>query len=546
MNHRQRDHDRPGKRTTHGIATRIIPCLLAFAGDCMATTQLDEVIRQLALMRGDYERRLSRLEHEKQSDHHRIAELERQKQADSLRIKHLEQALTQKNEQEPKVAKAPAPLNAITPDLAQTAKIPGESDQLVVKTQEPREPDQAQSDPPESSSLNLKGKGAQLIDERNGNPSFSLNAKVSLEGRYSYFGRTERTWQPNNLPLQPVNDYSIVELNRAMLAFTGHAFRPELVYSLTMYASTSSNSVFPLGYIGYDWMPEVRGRIGIWKAPGTREWSESWTSSLGADRTMATTYFRPNWTPGAWLEGTLERQLNYTLFVGNSFGGSSGNYSATRLGTGMLYGSSVRWEPLGPMGDNVSDLQDHANPVWRLGATAVYQNTHDSGNGSLSNPDSTIFRVSNGTPLSSPGALGLGNQITSTDVSLATIDTGFKYAGFALFAEFEYRHLGNFGFSGAPPEVSELNDFGGIFQGSYFLLPKSVEMFARSSIVSGRYGTPWEAGGGFNWYPVAMVPNWIMTAEALYIKGSPAENLLTPYRAGESGVAGMLEVKFFF
>jgi len=71
-------------------------------------------------------------------------------------------------------------------------------------------------------------------------------------------------------------------------------------------------------------------------------------------------------------------------------------------------------------------------------------------------------------------------------------------------------------------------------------------VFGRSSIVSGRYGTPWEAGGGFNWYPVAMVPNWIMTAEALYIKGSPAENLLTPYRAGESGVAGMLEVKFFF
>jgi hypothetical protein len=313
-----------------------------------------------------------------------------------------------------------------------------------------------------------------------------------------------------------------------------------------MYASTSSNSVFPLGYIGYDWMPEVRGRIGIWKAPGTREWTESWTSTLGADRTMATTYFRPNWTPGAWLEGTLERQLNYTLFVGNSFGGSSGNYSASRLGTGMLYGSSVRWEPLGPMGDNVSDLQDHANPVWRLGATAVYQNTHDDGNGSLGNPDSTIFRVSNGTPLSSPGALGKGNQITSTDVSLATIDTGFKYAGFALFAEFEYRHLGNFGYSGAAPDVSELNDFGGIFQGSYFLLPKSVEVFGRSSIVSGRYGTPWEAGGGFNWYPVAMVPNWIMTAEALYIKGSPAENLLTPYRAGESGVAGMLEVKFFF
>jgi hypothetical protein len=529
-----------------GISPLGMLCLLVFARDCPATLQLEDVIRQLELMRGDYEKRLNRLEQEKQSDNRRIAELERQKQTDSLRIKHLEEALISQDGKKPTIAKTPETTKEYVAPLTNTVSHAAESAQPNARPSELQALHQAQSDPPEFSSLNLKGKGAQLIDEKNGNSSFSLNAKVSLEGRYSYFGRTDRTWQPNNLPLQPVNDYSIVELNRAMLAFTGHAFRPELVYSLMMYASTSSNSVFPLGYIGYDWMPEVRGRIGIWKAPGTREWTESWTSTLGADRTMATTYFRPNWTPGAWLEGTLERQLNYTLFVGNSFGGSSGNYSATRLGTGMLYGSSVRWEPLGPMGDNVSDLQDHANPVWRLGATAVYQNTHDDGNGSLGNPDSTIFRVSNGTPLSSPGALGKGNQITSTDVTLATIDTGFKYAGFALFAEFEYRHLGNFGFSGAPPEVSELHDFGGIFQGSYFLLPKSVEVFGRSSIVRGRYATPWEAGGGFNWYPVAMVPNWIMTAEALYIKGSPAENLLTPYRAGESGVAGMLEVKFFF
>jgi hypothetical protein len=546
MSHWPEGTSERGIRGWRDIARWIASCLLAFTGDALANTPLDDVLRQLEQMRGDYEKRLSRLEQEKQSDHHRIAELERQKQADGLRIQHLEQALNERKQKEPAVARAPLPSNDIEHVPTQTARTRPESAAPQVKASEARPVDQSQSEPPESSSLNLKGKGAQLIDERNGSPSFSLNAKVSLEGRYSYFGRTDKTWQPNNLPLQPINDYSIVELNRAMLAFTGHAFRPELVYSLMMYASTSSNSVFPLGYIGYDWMPEVRGRVGIWKAPGTREWTESWTSTLGADRTRATTYFRPNWTPGAWLEGTLEHQLNYTLFVGNSFGGSSGNYSASRLGTGMLYGSSVRWEPDGPMGDNVSDLQDHSTPVWGLGGTAVYQNTHDDGNGSLGNPDSTIFRVSNGTPLSSPGALGLGNQITSTDVTLATIDTGFKYAGFALFAEFEYRHLGNFGFSGAPPEVSELHDFGGIFQGSYFLLPKSVEVFGRSSIVRGRYATPWEAGGGFNWYPVAMVPNWIMTAEALYIKGSPAENLLTPYRAGESGVAGMFEVKFFF
>lgn len=109
-----------------------------------------------------------------------------------------------------------------------------------------------------------------------------------------------------------------------------------------------------------------------------------------------------------------------------------------------------------------------------------------------------------------------------------------------------YRYLADFGYSGAAPSVSSLNDFGGILQGSYFLIPKSLEMFARTSLVSGLYGTPWEAGGGWNWYPVAMVPNWVMTAEALYINGSPADNLPTPYRAGEKGVVGQVQVKLAF
>jgi hypothetical protein len=43
-----------------------------------------------------------------------------------------------------------------------------------------------------------------------------------------------------------------------------------------------------------------------------------------------------------------------------------------------------------------------------------------------------------------------------------------------------------------------------------------------------------------------MVPNWIITAESLYIQNSPADNLLTPYRAGESGVVGQLQVRFSF
>lgn len=48
-----------------GILPLGMLCLLAFAGDCPATLQLEDVIRQLELMRGDYEKRLNRLEQEK-------------------------------------------------------------------------------------------------------------------------------------------------------------------------------------------------------------------------------------------------------------------------------------------------------------------------------------------------------------------------------------------------------------------------------------------------------------------------------------------------
>jgi len=41
-------------------------------------------------------------------------------------------------------------------------------------------------------------------------------------------------------------------------------------------------------------------------------------------------------------------------------------------------------------------------------------------------------------------------------------------------------------------------------------------------------------GGGLNWY-VLGTRNWRMTAEFLFIDYSPAQNILTGYRAGESG-----------
>ena len=85
-----------------------------------------------------------------------------------------------------------------------------------------------------------------------------------------------------------------------------------------------------------------------------------------------------------------------------------------------------------------------------------------------------------------------------------------------------------------------LFDTGALLQGSYFLIPGKFEAFARSSFVTGHFGGGYEVGGGVNWYPRG-TRDWRFTFEILQINGSPAQNLLTGYRAGESGTLFQLQ-----
>ena len=536
------------------LGARCIFCLwlliVTEGASANAPIDLHQVMAQISAMQEQYDRRIARLEQQRIEDQKRILSLE--SKLNTQAITHQVQVPIPAAEPQKALPSQTDPSNTtVSISTTPSAKAPASMPQAVV---EPEAevipyplPDPMGARAPDVSPLSLDGRGSTILDHPDGPLPFALRANIALEGRYSYFGRTQDYWYPNNTSPAGIRDYSVIELNRAMLTFSGYALRPELNYNVILYGSTAAGSLLPLGFVGYDFDPMVKARIGAWKAPGTREWTSSWAASLGADRTMATTYFRPNWTPGAWIEGHLHPTLDYQFFIGNSFGGAATNYEANRPGTGMLYAYSTTWEPLGPMGHTVSDLKPHEKPAIRLGSTGVYQSTVDStANPGTNNPDSTIFRLSNGTPFNSTNALGVGTTIQSADVYLATIDAALKYQGFTVYTEFMYRRLNNFGYSGPTPTVGALNDYGGILQGSYFLMPGKLEMFARSSIINGLYGTPWEAGGGLNWYPMAMVPNWIVTAESLYINHSAASNLLTPYRAGESGVVGQMEVKFLF
>jgi len=517
-----------------------------------ASADLDQVLLQIQKLKESYESRISSLERE-------IRENRKQKTQDARRIESLEKQLASLHPAPP-ILPEPTPSAFRKPAAQQPPPVALKSGPPP-STSADSGKDRVEAEAREMATegpilLTKKGshlvkQGAVLLDEPDGDMPFHMRANLSMEGRYSYFGRTKEFWTPNNQAPQPVDNYSLIEMNRYYLAFSGYAFDPKMIYSFMTFGSSSAGAFMPVGFIGYDWLPEIKGRVGVWKTPGTREWADSYNATLGADRTMATTYFRPSWTPAAWVEGTLEKTFQYEFLVGNSFGGSAQNTYANRQGTSMLYSLSGKWQPLGDMGFGISDLSWHDDFVTRLGSTATFQNETDTpGYYGNDNPDYTIVRLSNGTPANAIGAFGPNSKLVSGNIFLGTLDWAFKYRGFALATEFMYRYLGNPGWSTAgglqPGNLSALNDFGGYLQGSYFLMPKTLELFGRSSIVHGAYGTPWEAGGGFNWYPIAMVPNWIITAESLYIQNSPAENLLTPYRAGESGVVGQMQVRFSF
>ena len=72
-------------------------------------------------------------------------------------------------------------------------------------------------------------------------------------------------------------------------------------------------------------------------------------------------------------------------------------------------------------------------------------------------------------------------------------------------------------------------------------MPKRLELFARYSFVSGRFGGGDEWSGGLNWYVLAR-RNWRMTFDVTRINHSPADNELTGYRAGESGTLFQLQM----
>ena len=361
---------------------------------------------------------------------------------------------------------------------------------------------------------------------------FELTVEMITQLRYSGFARSSQTWIDSTGASNTVNNTSVFEINRNWVEFNGYALDPKLQFRTIVFTSTASNNAIFLGYLRYEFDPALRLNGGYWKVPGTREWANSFSNTLGVDRTMATTFFRPGFSPGIWVDGDLGSGLNYIAMLANSI--RSEAETANRIGTNMVYSAGLEWQPWGDFGPGPSDIEDHRDPAARLGSIVTFTRKVNQGTSEPANPEDTIIRLSDGTPLFLFQALGPGSQLNAANFLLWTLDAGVKWRGLSVTGEYFLRWLGSFSYSGAAPERSSLFDHGGYLQSGVFAIPRTLEGYLRSSTVTGPFGRGYEWSLGFNWFP-REARSWRVSFDVTRILHSPADNILTGYRAGESG-----------
>lgn len=385
-----------------------------------------------------------------------------------------------------------------------------------------------------------KGLVLHATTHRDSRFPFALALSGYTQGRWLNLARGVTEWTDSTGETEPVVNENSFNLNRIYLQAAGYVGSERVLYNFGVFGSTNAGllvTMAPVGFVGYAVTEDVKIGAGVTQVPGSREWLTSSQWPIGVDRSMVNTFIRPSYSPGLFSLGSLfENSLFYQAGVWNGIdGGASG---ILRTGTAMAWAGNMWWEPIGPFGLGPSDMEHHDAPAVRIGSSGVTARspaTIAANTPGFYNPENTVVRLSDGTPLAAPDALGPDSQVDSFNYNLATVDVGWKWRGWSAFGEYSWRLLDGFRGTGAFTRSSLFDQGGSVFLGWCFV-PRTYELYGRSSALTGPFGSAQEFGGGFNWYLHQTRQNRF-TFETLWIDSSPAQNPLYPYRAGFTGTA---------
>ena len=377
--------------------------------------------------------------------------------------------------------------------------------------------------------------GFVIVPDNVDDSPFSLKINNQNTFRYTGFARDATSWTDSAGNVNPISNSSDFVIPRGRLIFSGNALLPDLTYLLNIdYNTVGNNSIgFRAFALSYRFSRALQVSVGQNKVPGSREWlASSWVAQEGPDRSMATTFFRPSLSQGIWCTGEPRDGLHYHAMLSNGF--NTLNQTPNQFNQRVCGSGSAWWEPWGEFGPGYADIEDHEDWVVRAGTSYTF--ALGRGNQSDSNAaENSSLRLSDGTVITQLGAFAPGVTLQQYDVSLAAIDFALKCRGFSLSTEIYFQQLSSLQGNGPLP-ISSTRAHGGFVQGGYFIIPQRVELYSRTSWVTGSFGSGSEIAGGFNWFPLEGKSNLRFTFDVAGLESSPADQNRTGFVAGQTGL----------
>jgi hypothetical protein len=359
---------------------------------------------------------------------------------------------------------------------------------------------------------------------------FRLRFNHVSQFKYTNTLAVEKTYTDHLGNVKEVQRRNDIQLTRDVFYFSGYAFDKKLDFNILLYTSSATLSATAAGYVGYRFHKAIALRIGYFSLPSTRAMTGTYPYFHGTDRGMALNYMRPGFTQGLWLEGQPLPGFNYIAMLGNSL--NTLDIAATKIDTQFAYAGSI-WYDLNEFGKPWNDYESHDKVSIRAGTAFTYAREDRLSDLAVANPENNSTYLSDGNLLFGTGSLADGVTLERANQYLWAIDGGIKYKGLAFNFEVYQRWLNRFKADGPLP-IHSMYDWGFEASLGYFFLPHVLEVYGRTSLIHGPYDTPYEAGGGFNFYPFNTRQVW-WNVEGLGIKHSPYGSAYYVYSVGQTG-----------
>jgi hypothetical protein len=348
--------------------------------------------------------------------------------------------------------------------------------------------------------------------------------------------------------VREVNKRNDITVNRAMFILGGYIFDPRLRYSSTVWTSAGAASIVVAANIGWQFNKAFTLTGGYTGVPGSRSLVNTFPFFASIDRTMADNFFRPGFTQGIWANGELTKGLYYLGFIGNGL--NTLNISASKIDTNLLFSGSVWWEPLGDYGPpgksrNMYDDYFASDTVRiRLGGAFTKSREDRFSNLDQSSPENTSMYNSDGVLTFSTGAFAPNVTVQKATYRMLALDWGVKWNGFALNGQYYFRWLDSF-LADGPIPITSTFDHGFELVGGGFVMPKTLMVYGRGSMVFGQFGNSWEIGAGAKWYFLPTERIWL-TSEVMRVVKVPYSGTFTPYTAGMTAWVPMIQAVLAF